>query len=1070
MHINLPKKGNKTNLLKKSFALILSGAVTIPLIVPGNTSVITDRSLIYAEADNVTYGDVNSDGKISILDMIALKSYITEKNSKEFSVKAADLDGDGTVSAKDAVELSMFLLNQTGSFSYEMNIDTDGDGLCDYVEKEILKTDYLKVDTDGDGLDDYSEVYLCNTNPLDTDTGKTGIKDSLKDEDGDKLTNAEEIKLGTSPVLPDSDEDGLSDYDEVNKHKTNPLNPDTDGDGIKDGSEVALSLSPLKSATDGTKDIERVFNKSYDYSDSKLETVNKDDSPYKISLELKANGDIEDNLSISASGYSSFLSSEFIEGEIIDIEYNQPFEIKEKTLRFEIENAESYWIFKYYPEISMLLPVETSYEKDTLYYKDSGEGTYCIVRYEEWLSQMSESTQKIAKTYNSSLDNYTYENAKSSDKSLNSNGIDLYFVIFTSMEYKDLVRDDIIAASKAILTNSHKSGNDDVRIYYFSYLGNAVPNSEKYYVDYTDYMKDNEIIENMVSRTGALNVNLSNENYAFYYTFIENDSYVSINNDSSETQTPFFPYVYINTGVSNKFKYNKQDEAIDSFSEIVQSEENANRSKYCIVVDYDFTPVLNWGKNTIQASYEMIGNFKEEYNVDFTFITNNGNKNYEYYDNMDSGKKYYYWTYNCVEQIVSDIIIPEQIGTTFNMKTGALKSTVFKKEPNSDWLRAANGEFSQEQLKEMLFADSDNDGLYDFEEIDWSLVSVDSNGNLVFPSLGELINKYGDCKGLIEKLNSILSLKVIPLKSDPDSKDSDEDGLYDFEARYVTVYDENGNYNQEKVAPVDPDPKNANAPAGIWDEHVRQLKEGTRVARSLTDNYDLEDGVKTAIGSVGLDFKLDDKGIAVHSKEKQWQKIGGYNDGYDTIFRTFTSNNMEALKIPYKAKYSGDDEEKEHIIWMWRGDYLNIGTGGEIGIYNDPAYMTLFYNGVPINGGYEWFVPEYRFGMTLEIYNYYGKNDIQNVLCWHPYEKQWWITGFNPEMRYTTNTGFKDPDVHDTILVGSVDFYDPISKEVQTDMFDSITEEISDSNELSKFIIPDKEDYKLWIVWWHYEE
>ena len=63
MHINLPKKGNKTNLLKKSLALILSGAVTIPLIVPGNTSVITDRSLIYAEADNVTYGDVNSDGK-----------------------------------------------------------------------------------------------------------------------------------------------------------------------------------------------------------------------------------------------------------------------------------------------------------------------------------------------------------------------------------------------------------------------------------------------------------------------------------------------------------------------------------------------------------------------------------------------------------------------------------------------------------------------------------------------------------------------------------------------------------------------------------------------------------------------------------------------------------------------------------------------------------------------------------------------------------------------------------------------------------------------------------------------
>ena len=285
MHINLPKKGNKTNLLKKSLALILSGAVTIPLIVPGNTSVITDRSLIYAEADNVTYGDVNSDGKISILDMIALKSYITEKNSKGFSVKAADLDGDGTVSAKDAVELSMFLLNQTGSFSYEMNIDTDGDGLCDYIEKEILKTDYLKVDTDGDGLDDYSEVYLCDTDPLSTDTGKTGVNDSMKDADGDKLTNAEEIKLGTSPALSDTDEDGLSDYDEVKKYKTDPLKEDTDGDGISDNGEIQLGLDPLKAKTDGkTSDIERTFEQKLSSDNELLEIINNEDSPYRLSL------------------------------------------------------------------------------------------------------------------------------------------------------------------------------------------------------------------------------------------------------------------------------------------------------------------------------------------------------------------------------------------------------------------------------------------------------------------------------------------------------------------------------------------------------------------------------------------------------------------------------------------------------------------------------------------------------------------------------------------------------------------------------------------------------------------
>lgn len=43
----------------------------------------------------------------------------------------------------------------------------------------------------------------------------------------------------------DSDKDGLSDFDEVNIHKTNPNNPDTDGDGLNDGAEVKLGFNPL---------------------------------------------------------------------------------------------------------------------------------------------------------------------------------------------------------------------------------------------------------------------------------------------------------------------------------------------------------------------------------------------------------------------------------------------------------------------------------------------------------------------------------------------------------------------------------------------------------------------------------------------------------------------------------------------------------------------------------------------------------------------------------------------------------------------------------------------------------
>lgn len=60
------------------------------------------------------------------------------------------------------------------------------------------------------------------------------------DSDGDNLRNSDEIRLGTSVIDTDTDNDGLSDGEEVFNYRTNPTDPDTDGDGVSDGDEVNI--------------------------------------------------------------------------------------------------------------------------------------------------------------------------------------------------------------------------------------------------------------------------------------------------------------------------------------------------------------------------------------------------------------------------------------------------------------------------------------------------------------------------------------------------------------------------------------------------------------------------------------------------------------------------------------------------------------------------------------------------------------------------------------------------------------------------------------------------------------
>ncbi|MEM7246798.1 MAG: hypothetical protein AAF533_15710 [Acidobacteriota bacterium] len=199
----------------------------------------------------------------------------------------ADTDGDGLV---DGEELSP---GEDGWETLPLDADGDDDGLSDGAEHWTWHSDPTNADSDGDGLQDGTEAGSAGvfdpdgagplegsgptfvpdagigttTDLTDRDTDEGGVSDGVEDpdrngrqdlgegdpndplddvvgadRDGDLLTDEEEVLLGTNPLDADSDDDGLSDGEEVGREGTDPLNADTDGDGLQDGTELSRSM------------------------------------------------------------------------------------------------------------------------------------------------------------------------------------------------------------------------------------------------------------------------------------------------------------------------------------------------------------------------------------------------------------------------------------------------------------------------------------------------------------------------------------------------------------------------------------------------------------------------------------------------------------------------------------------------------------------------------------------------------------------------------------------------------------------------------------------------------------
>jgi hypothetical protein len=154
-------------------------------------------------------------------------------------------------------------------------------------------------------------------------------------------------------------------------------------------------------------------------------------------------------------------------------------------------------------------------------------------------------------------------------------------------------------------------------------------------------------------------------------------------------------------------------------------------------------------------------------------------------------------------------------------------------------------------------------------------------------------------------------------------------------------------------------------------------------------DFEQEDGIyhvnvnKYKVEAIN-NFLGDDNGVC-------WQQIGGYCDAYDYVFDFFCD--MQANKDIQFTDKNGNT----YTIWLWKGEYLNLGAGGECGIYvYNSNEENIFEKAIQkLTGGS--FVEaavnnEIPITMTID----YGDGSQTT----YDAGSTWWSTSFNPNKQF----------------------------------------------------------------------
>jgi hypothetical protein len=197
----------------------------------GGGTRVTIRGSGFVSGTAVSFGDAPA-SNIAVLDGGVITAMTPAHPEGEVPVLLERPDGNAL---RGNQQFSYVLLRPVCT-DYDPTIDTDEDGLADGFEICGWR---IAVDLYGFGTDDpaglhYYTVYGDPENP---------------DTDNDGLSDYDEYLIGSDPDDDDTDRDGLKDAEEVTRWLTSPVSVDSDGDANGDND----ALPPNASLFDGAE-------------------------------------------------------------------------------------------------------------------------------------------------------------------------------------------------------------------------------------------------------------------------------------------------------------------------------------------------------------------------------------------------------------------------------------------------------------------------------------------------------------------------------------------------------------------------------------------------------------------------------------------------------------------------------------------------------------------------------------------------------------------------------------------------------------------------------------------------